>query len=63
MPRQNIEGEIKKLQLQLKQKEDLFDYGMKNEKEFAEMKKLYREIKDVKMQLAKLETAGQLQNN
>ena len=42
------------LQQEIRQKEDLFDFGMRNNKEFAEMKKLHLEIKELKKQLKML---------
>ena len=42
------------LQQQIKHKEELFDFGMRNNKEFEEMKRLHLEIKDLKNQLKML---------
>ena len=49
---------------EIKYKEQLFDFGMRNNKEFDEMKKLHLEIKELRNRLNMLsDKSNQLQNS
>ena len=48
MSHPNLQSEVKSLQIQIKNKEELFYFGIRDNREFDEMKKLHLEIKELK---------------